>query len=109
MGEFMPPVHRTDRKQSDYLIGYADIFQLNTRLHRNCRVKGFESLHLLSDFFDKAMSLFYNIIEVFYLPDVNMHKQPAHHKKQCQLQVNGINAGLIGATFIHDDLVRNPA
>ena len=91
------------------LTFFKHMMQFITRQYCICRVKGFESLHLLSDFFDKAMSLFYNIIEVFYLPDDNMHKQPAHPKKQCQLKVNGINAGLIGATFIHGDLVRNPA
>jgi hypothetical protein len=54
--------------------------------------------HLLRDFFNKVMVLFYNIIEVFDLPNINLQKQPAHHKKQCKLQVNGINTGFIGTT-----------
>jgi len=33
------------------------------------------------------MVLFYNIIEVFDLSDVNLQKQLYHHKKQSQLQV----------------------
>jgi hypothetical protein len=59
------------------------MMQLNTRPSCISRVKGIESFHRLGDFFDKSMALLHNIIELFDLPDVNLQKQPAYHKKQC--------------------------
>lgn len=47
------------------------------------------------------MLLLHDVVEVFDLSDDNLKEQPAHQKKECQLQVNSINAGFIGTTFIH--------
>jgi len=88
-----------------FQIGYTTLYATYDAISRVSRMKGFESLHWLIDFFDKSMAILRNIIKVFYLSDLNQQKQTAHHKKQGQLQINGINTGLIGTTFIHSYLI----
>jgi transposase len=56
----------------DMLSFSQHMMQFNTRQCCISKVKGFEPLHWFGDFFDKAMVLFHNIVEVFDLPDVNL-------------------------------------
>ena len=66
--------------------------QLNSSQGRICRMKGFEALHRLGNFFNKPMILLHNIIEVFNLANRDLHKNTTQHKQKSKMQINGIDA-----------------
>ena len=66
-------------------------------------MESLEPHHWSDDLFDKAVILFHQIIEVFYLANVD------HQAKQtCQHQQNidVFKPGQVGAAFVHDHFFR---
>ena len=65
-------------------------------------MEGLKSHHGIRDFLDETMILFDHIVQIFDLTDFYKTDQSCQHQQPIDI----LNAGIVGAAFIHDDFMR---